>query len=48
MYVVFQFITGAVVGIEFLTYEEIGIEGNGWIMALNFGIFRICIEKDAS
>lgn len=48
MYVVFQFISGVVFGIELLTYEEIGMEGNGWICALNFGIFRLCIEKDAS
>ena len=48
MYVVFQWISGFIIGFELLTFEEIGMEGNGWICALNLGIFRLCIEKDAS
>lgn len=48
MYVVFQWVSGFVLGFEILTFEEIGLEGDGWILAMNFGIFRLCIEKSDS
>jgi hypothetical protein len=46
MYVVVQWVSGLVFGFELLTFEDIGMEGNGFIMAINFGLFRVCIEVE--
>jgi hypothetical protein len=46
MYVVFQWVSGLVFGFELLTFEDIGMEGNGFICAINFGLFRVCIEVE--
>lgn len=43
-----QFITGALIGGEFITYEELGYEGDGWYLSLNFAIFRLVIEKGSA
>jgi hypothetical protein len=46
MYILFQWVSGLVFGFELLTYEDIGMDGNGFIFALNLGLFRICVEID--
>jgi len=40
-----QFISGALIGGEFITYEDLGYEGDGWYLSLNFVILRVVIEK---
>jgi hypothetical protein len=41
----FEFICGFSVGGEFVTHRELGEEGEGWVIIVDFGIFRAIIEK---
>ena len=40
-----EFITGVSLGVEFITHEELGEEGDGWVFILDLLIFRVLLEK---
>lgn len=44
MFILFEFISGFAVGVEFVTKKEIG-EGEGWYFLIELGIIRIILDK---
>jgi hypothetical protein len=48
MYIIVQFISGFLVGFELLSLKEIGLDDEGWVLAVNLGIIRVCFESSPS
>jgi hypothetical protein len=48
MYIIVQFISGFLVGFELLSLKEIGLDEEGWVLAINLGIIRVCFESASS
>lgn len=44
MFILFEFISGFAVGVEFVTKKELG-EGEGWYVLLELGIIRLIFDK---
>ena len=40
-----EFITGVMFGFEYISYEDLGEEGDGWVFMVDLVIFRVLLEK---
>jgi len=40
-----EFITGVSLGGEYISNEDLGEEGDGWVFILDLLIFRVLLEK---
>lgn len=45
MFVTLELISGVCFGIQFITKDELGEFDDGWFLLLEFGIFRVIVEK---
>ena len=45
MFITLEFISGVSVGIQMITRQDLGEEGDGWYILLELGIIRLIFEK---